>query len=786
VLGIGANVAAFSVLYAVLTQPPKGMVADDTLIRIRGTAVSEGERETRYFAVPEVQAYERQQTLFEGVAAWLTEPVVLEPRASAEGVVSASAIFVDADYFDVLRVRPASGTLLGPADAAPAEAARVVIGHSMWQQYFGGSSDVVGRVLRVNDQLVEIAGVAPAGFAGAGPALRDRVIWLPLRTRTAITNAAPGWMGSWEEAEIAAVARLRPEATRDQALAVVRTIAASVPHYRESESEQTAADVAPLLAGNAEAPTSTAEATIQLVSAGVIGLLILLITCTTVSTLLVGLGVVRRREIAVRLSLGAGRARIVRQLLTENVLLALGACALALLVTLNGLRALASWESGLQFSLDWRVFIFAAVSAVVTALLFGLSPALHATRLALADVLKDGAASVASSRSWLQRGLVVAQIALTQPLLAAVGGTMLLVIDEMDGRAAGTDDERMMYVDFATVSGLATETQMAVLEEVSDRLRELPGVEAVTDRGGFIYWFSVAPHPADRIADRDPGIVPSRTQVAARDYFAAHGIPILAGRDFDTDDRHAGSNAVIIEERLARQLWAGASPLGRRIIRSDQADSVPLVVVGVAADAKSVFDEWARIYFPWTTQPPRSLLVRTAGPALSLLPTVRGIIQTEVRQMPLTDITTVAASRAEGRRDLLVGSTAVGVAGLIALLLFCIGLYAVVAFAVRQRTREIGIRTALGARRDQVVRMFVGGGLRLAGLGLVLGLPLSLLALRAVRGEIGTTAAEAAAIPLPVLAGTITGIVLSVSWLATWIPARHAAHVDPLTAVRVE
>jgi predicted permease len=509
VLGIGANVAAFSVLYAVLTQPPKGMVADDTLIRIRGTAVSEGERETRYFAVPEVQAYERQQTLFEGVAAWLTEPVVLEPRASAEGVVSASAIFVDADYFDVLRVRPASGTLLGPADAAPAEAARVVIGHSMWQQYFGGSSDVVGRVLRVNDQLVEIAGVAPAGFAGAGPALRDRVIWLPLRTRTAIASAAPGWMGSWEEAEFAAVARLGPEATGEQALAVVRTIAASMTqHYGESEWEQTAADVAPLLASNAQAPTSTSEATILLVSAGVIVLLILLITCTTVSTLLVGLGVARRREIAVRLSLGAGRLRIVRQLLTENALLALCACALALLVTLNGLRALASWESEVQFSLDWRVFTFAAASAVVTALLFGLSPALHATRLALADVLKDGAASVASSRSWLQRGLVVAQIALTQPLLAAVGGIMLLVIDEMGGGLAYTDAERLMDLDFGAVSGQSAEAQMAVLEEVSDRLRELPGVEGVTYQHGGTWYFSVASHPADRVAERDPGLCP--------------------------------------------------------------------------------------------------------------------------------------------------------------------------------------------------------------------------------------------------------------------------------------
>lgn len=400
VLGIGANVAAFSVLWAVLTQPPGGMVADDALIRIRGTAVIEGERETRHFALPEVDAYERQQTLFEGVAAWLNEQVVVDVGASAEGVLSATAIFVDDDYFDVLRVRPALGTLLGPADAAEAESRRVVIGHAVWQQYFGGSSDIVGRVLRVNDQPVQIAGVAPPGFRGAGPPLRDRVIWLPLRTRTSVTNAAPGWMGSWEEAEFAAVARLRPEATREQALAAVRTIAASVtPLYRESELEQTAADIAPLLANNAQAPTSTSEATIQLVSAGIIVLLILLITCTTVSTLLVGLGVARRREIAVRLSLGAGRARIVRQLLTENVLLALCACALALLVTLNGLRTLASWQSGMQFSLDWRVFAFAAASAVVTALLFGLSPALHATRLALADVLKDGAASVASSRS---------------------------------------------------------------------------------------------------------------------------------------------------------------------------------------------------------------------------------------------------------------------------------------------------------------------------------------------------------------------------------------------------
>jgi predicted permease len=765
------------------------MVADDALIRIRGTAVIEGDMETRHFSLPEVHAYERQETQFGGVAAWLNDQVVVDVGASAEAVLAATAIFVDDDYFDVLRVRPALGTLLGPADAAATASPRVVISHAMWQQYFGGSSDITSVVLRVNGHPIQIGGVAPPGFTGAGPALRDRVIWLPLHARTSVANATPGWTGSWDEAGLAAVARLRPGVTRDQALAAVRTIAASVTQQQqEGESERTSADVAPLLAGNEEAPTSPSTARIELASAAVLVLLILLITCTTVSTLLVGLGVARRREIAVRLSLGAARPRIIRQLLTENVLLAFCACVLALIVTLNGLRALAASQAEMPFSLDWRIFAFAAASTVATTLLFGLSPALHATRLAVADVLKDGAGSRASSRSWLQRGLVVAQIALTQPLLAAVGGTLLLVIDEMRHRTADADAERMLDLDFAAVSGLSTETQNAMLEDVSDRLRALPGVEAVTYGGGGLSFFGVASHPADRITARDPAAVPILTRFGARDYFAVHGIPLLAGRDFETGDRHAASNAVIIEERLARRLWGGANPLGRRILRSSQPDSVPFVVIGVVDDVSST-EEWyerARIYIPYNSQPLRSLSVRTAGPAQSLLPTVRGIIQAEVRMMPLAEITTVAAEKAEVRRGLLLGSAAVGVGGLIALLLFSVGLYAVVAFAVRQRTREIGIRTALGARHDQVVRMFVGGGLRLAALGLVLGLPLSLLALRAVTSELGTTAAEQALLRTPVLAVIITGLVLSVSWLATWIPARHAARVDPLTAVRVE
>jgi len=521
----------------------------------------------------------------------------------------------------------------------------------------------------------------------------------------------------------------------------------------------------------------------------------LLITCTNVSALMVGLAVARRREIGVRLSLGAPRRRLIRQLLTESVLLALLAAAVGLLVTTAGIRLVGATLDDVQLIMNWRVTIATCAVAIITGMLFGISPALHATRVSVSEVLKGASGSVAVTRSRLQRALVVAQIALTQPLLVGLGVVVATMVTDMGRRVTSSVPGQIAEIELDTWAGRVTPGERSSrIAAIVERIGAMPGVVAAMPMQMGTHVAPITVHSDDRIAGVTYAVMQTQLTAAPQGYFNAFEIPIIRGRGFDaaeyartSDDplRPLSTDAVIIGSDLARRLWRDANPLGRRLVmpRSTGSAQTPMRVVGVVDEAvagPSEINNQVRVYVPYATVY-TGVVARTNGPATPMLNAMRTLAVAEAPQLPIIRVETMEQREARFRRDVLRTSAAVAAGGLLALLLSAIGLYAVVSFVVGQSTREIGIRTALGAPRGQVVRMYFAKGLALSAIGLALGLPLGMIVTRAIATTLNWPLTSS-----PLLGAAIGAVVLVVASVAVWIPSRRASTIDPILGLRAE
>ena len=791
-LGIGFSTALFLFITSFLAGPVPGVPRHESLVRIRGIDRTQpGRAIGRELSYPEYREYAAQQSLFSDVAAWTSSDVVFDLGVREANVQSGAATYVTGNYFQVLGLRPALGAGL-PTDADDAGPAPLVavISHVLWERHFDRSPDVIGRRMKVNGVTVTIVGVAPRRFAGArtgGSAMR---VWLPLGTRPEVQRT-PSTLARYDDARLGLVARLQPGVRADQARPTVEAIAARAARQTTSGATAVAAsaDVAPLLGGNYFPPSGAVEER----SAGpvltlIFPVLVLLITCTNVSALLAGLGVARRREIAVRLALGAGRRRVVRQLVTETVILAMAAGALGLFVIWLFLRLFDASIPNLEIVIDWRGAAFAFGLALVAGVLFGLSPALHATRLALQEALKDSAGAVIGRRLHLQSWLVMAQIAFTQPALLGMGALLLEMRSDLGELRAQPYADRLLEVHFNVNPryGSLDEDRERTLVVLEERLAAVPGVEGVVRQENNNF-FDVDVHPADRIAGLELASPQQVRGIAApAGYFPLMGISFADGRDFVSADRgHDG--AVVIGSGLARRLWGGADPIGRRLVSAGRnlSGAATFTVVGVideaAVGSRDGGGRPANVFMS-RVHTTGHLLVRTQGPAEPLLPAIRAAAADAAPALPIVAARTLAAIEASERRSALTAISIAGGTGALALGLSAIGLYAVVAFAVGQRVREIGIRTALGAGGRQVVRLFVRRGLGLCLAGLALGLALGIGGARAI------AAAEGREPPAGTLglAALVAVFVIGVALVASWIPARRAARIDPLEALRVE
>ena len=810
-LGIGTNVVLFTVLNSLGTMPAPGIARDESVVRIRGIVRMQerGAAEARLLSWPEVEEYSARSDLFSGVAAWADEPAVASTGDAGSLPMTVNVIYTTPNYFEILGIRPVRGAVPA-ADAGTVHlttSPTAMISHALWHERFGGSDDVLGRTVRVNDTPVEIVGVAPPRFSGAD-GRGGMTMWVPLAAYPVLQRRTTGVFASHDSAFLSAIARLRPGVEPEAASSIVAGIAAravqagpggAATHLPRGDAAGTpavtgSADVVPLRASNSRV-SQQADLMLSALAAGGFALLVLLITCTNVSALMVGLAVARRREIGVRLSLGAPRSRLIRQLLTESILLAVVAATLGLLLTTAGIRTMGATLDDVQLVIDWRVTIATCAIAMLTGILFGISPALHATRISVGEVLKGSASSVAAGRSRLQQALVVAQITLTQPLLVGLGVIVATMVMGVGDPATSRVPAQIAEIELDTWAGRVTSAERTSrIAAIVRRVATMPGVLAAMPMQMGTYTAPLTVHPDDRVPGVAYRVMQAQLTAAPSGYFSAFEIPIVRGRGFNageyartSDDpmRPLLTDAVIIGSDLARRLWGEADPVGRRLVipRSDGSNPAPMVVVGVvdatAAGSSAVNDE-VRVYVPYATIY-TGVIARTDGPALPMLNTMRRIVAAEAPQMPVIRAQTMEQRFSQARQELVRTSAFAAAGGLLALLLSAIGLYAVVAFVVGQRTREIGIRTALGAQSGQVVRLFFAKGLALSALGLVLGLPLSILVTRYISGL-----ASWPMVTSPLVGVAIGAVVMLVASVAVWIPARRASMVDPVTALRIE
>jgi predicted permease len=800
VLAVGMSITTllFAFVHSYATQPPLGVERADGLVRIRGSqsAGADG-RGVRPFPEEELEEYRRLTSHFAAVAGWTDALVALDAGTDVERRgLDAKVTFVTESYFPVLGVRPALGPGLAAAEGDdPSRAAVAVIGSNTWEQLFAKSPGVIGSTVGVNGVPVTIVGVAPEKFIGVGGP-HDLQLWMPLPARRLVMPGA--------ESQFRAAARLRPGVTPEAATAAVRVVAARAAAAASEEEGAAAADearalepstdVVPLLGANGD-PMFDRDVALMSLFVGLLALLVLLITCTNVSSLLTGLAAARRQEIAVRLSLGAARGRIIRQLLTESALLATAAGAAALgivALALGAVNRIPELPMRLEVTVPATVFTFGVALAV--GVLFGVSPALHATRLAIAGALRDSSATIAAARARLQRGLVVAQIAFTMPLVVLLSAVLLFVLREYRPYRSEIGD-RVVLLTVGPPAGApgagAAERARVANGRLVERLRGTPGVEAaVPEWGAGPALGAYAVHPDDQAGGAPREVVDLNGVTAPEGYFGVMGLPLVRGRAFALGETRPGGPRpaqaeVVIGADLARRLWGGADAVGRRLrlAEDDAPGAATLVVVGVIddplAERRKPGQEYRVFLAPDTALAPTGVFLRTAVPAEPLLPALRQAAQEEAPGMAV-EVRTLAQIEEVREKYFRRVTGGFSAAGLMALLLSAIGLYAVVAFSVSQRTAEIAVRIAVGARARQIGQRFIADGLRLSAIGLAIGLPVSLVGLRFLM----SLDPDIPSVPLPsVTAVAAVGVVL-VAVAAAWIPARRAASVDPAIALR--
>lgn len=792
-LGTGANAMIFSTFQSEFLRPAPAVPDDNALARVwaRERATTTARWELRGFTYPELQALANHREIFVAVAAWTADDVIFDGGDST-GARGVAAQFVTSNYFAALGVPLAAGQGFA-RDASDTPDMVAVMAYATAEQLYGRPASAMGRRIMVNEIPLRIVGVAPPRFQGAVRKMDEPALWIPLSARADIARISARWLV--EQPSLSLFARLAPKASRDQATALTRQIVThALPDSATRVGMARTAQVLSMLA----LPPGENEMILAVTLIMTIGALILLVAWTNVSSLMVAAAVGRRHEIAVRLSLGATRARLLRQLVTESTVLALAGGAAGLTLAWWFLAYKAKTEiHEVDIVPDVGTCVFVLVIALACGVLFGLSPALHATRGGVANAMRDSGKS-GTSRSRLQRAFVVAQIVLSQPLLVLLGTMLSLVVAEYRPLSPEMSS-RVISVGLRPLAHAAPGQRDEAVDSLVPGIASRPEVlSAVPDVSAFAIRGIVAGDRNGRAARADSAPTVVHLEAAAPGWFALVDVPIMLGRDVALADSAAANRPVVIGSDLARKLWGNENPIGRTlaspIILPGQ-DSISMTVVGVYDATRRMpgmtwnggtarTDAPARIFTARDKQWRHDrILVRTRGPAAPFLPELERFIRAKAPSLPVTGMRTLAQADEQVYRDTVQMAALAGAGGALALLLASLGLYGVVSLSVQQRTREIGIRIAVGALPMQVARMFLASGVRVSGLALILGLPLSVAALHVALLQ-GLVIAPG--VNPYVIGSGIAMLLLAVAAAATWLPARRAAMVDPATTLRQE
>jgi predicted permease len=786
-IGIGANTTIFSVANALLLRPLPGLAEPDRLVDIGRTDRGQGFDTVSYFYYRQVR---ERATTMKGVYACFLEPTAMSlgGRGEAERVYGS---VVSGSFFPSLGTRPVYGRLLEDRDDETVGGHPVtVISHELWERRFSSDPNIVGQSIGLNGTSFTVIGVAPRGFQGTTLIRSDLWVTLsmivqavPRENQRILTERGSVWlvMGG----------RLKDGVTIAQAQGELNTIASAL--EREYPDNFRGRGLSVLRSAIVPGQIGVVAAFMGLLMA-IVGL-VLLIACVNVSGMMLARAVARRREIAVRLAIGAGRSRLIRQLMTEAVIVFAGGGLIGLM--------LSRWLTGLlmavlpdlpapvfvDVSTDWRVLLFAIALSLVAAIVSGLVPALQASGSDLIPALKVDSSDTGPSKLRLRNVLVVGQVTMSL-LLVVAAGLFLRALQRAANIPPGFDRARVDVVSLdLSVAGFKEESGRQFVKQMLARVSAMPGIESATaavdlpldgGRMGLGNLWLPGAHQSD-----ERGRIDADWNVVEPGFFRTLNIRLARGRDFTESDSSAAPRVMIVNESFARRAFPDRDPLGQRLLMEGRAGKREVTIVGIAADARVISLNGAvepYVYVPLSQQYQSrvSLLVKTAG-AASAIPQVRALIRDMNPNMPVSEALTLESVTAIGVIPQRIAASVAGTLGIVSLILTAIGIYGVTAYAVSRRTKEIGIRMALGADTSRVLRLVLRQGLVLAGIGVAIGV---------IVAGAGSTLLESLLFGVPGLDPLAFGgpclLFAIVTLAATYVPARRATKVDPMIALRSE
>lgn len=783
-LGIGANTAIFSVVNELLLRPLPFRDADRIVMLWEVTPEGRHQNTT---SRANFRAWRAQSTSYENIAAFTDQRFNLTSDGEPEEL---SVQFATPELFQVLGVDPLLGRTFLPDDGEPGKPPIAVLSYGLWQRRFGGQASIIGQPITLSGIKFTVTGVMPANFqfhikqrSGTG---RPAELWTILPMPTGGTANERGRF-------LSAVGRLKAGVPADQAAAELRTIAARLSDEAPQFNKNYSAEVLPLreqFFGNVRRPLW--------LMLGAVGF-VLLIACANVANLLLSLATSREKEIAVRAALGARRSRIVRQLLTESLLLALLGSALGLGFAWLGIKALmliapkdlVSFQS---VSLNVTVLLWTLGVSILTGIIFGLAPALHISRLNLNDSLKDGGKSEsgqASGSRKLRSALVVSEIALAVVLLASAGLLIrsFIRLQQVD-RGFNTDNVLTMVVRLPDAKYRDDPQVVAFFNQALEKIRQLPSVRSAGMVNFLPLYGGLGSNTGFKILGQPeppPGQGPSTdVRVVDSEYFPAMGIPLLRGRNFTNVELREPRQKILINEALARTYFASEDPIGQRLDVAMFEKPTPAEIIGVVGNVRydSLVDESPpAVYFPHPdlAYSFMTLVVRTDGEPAAIAPAIQREIRTLDPNQPVSDVRTMNQVMSEWVGRSRFNTLLLGLFAGLATLLSTVGIFGVMNYSVALRTRELGLRLAVGAQPRQVLLLVLKQGLVLTIAGVVLGLAAAFALTRLLSGLLfGVGAVDATTF------ATISLLLIVVSLLACYLPARRAMRIDPLTALRYE
>ena len=790
-LGIGINTTVFSLANSVfLRQLP--VASPQNLAWV----FSNQDHPSSY---PEYLEYRNQTDLFDGVLAYEWVPLNVGSNGQAERVQGA---LVSGNYFDVLGVKAAMGrTFLPDEDKTPGVSPVAVVSHSLWQRQFNADPDVIGKSVVLNGRTFTVVGVTPGDFVGTEEAF-PREIWIPLMMQAEVRPApagisnAPSPFANRNARTLDVMARLKREVTLRQAQAGMNVVASRLTqNYPDSNNNF---QITLYSAGNGRPVFRTMLKPVTGILLAVVGL-VLLIACANVANLLLARANRRRKEVAIRLTLGATRSRLIRQLLTESILLAcLGGLAglllnLWLIDLLTALKPTVPLPLNVEFQTDWRVLSFTLLLSVLAGIVFGLVPALQASKDDLVPALKEQSSQLRDRRRVfsLRNALVISQVALSMVVLIGAG-LFLRSLNHARAINPGFDAEHVLTLSFNTgAQGYDATRASQFYQQLGGRIQALPGVKSVSiaRSAPLSYFYSPALASPVFVEGHEPpqGENPPMVgnNVIGPNYFQSLGVPLLIGRDFSDQDRDGAPRVAIVNETLVHNLFPNGNPIGQKL-RVLIRQPASWEIVGVVKDSKYLsLGEEPRpyIFLPFLQNPQAamSVHVQTTRNPKEFAAAVRREVQALDPNLPAFNVMSLAENVDISLFPARFGAVLLGVFGSLALLIASIGIYGVMSYGVSERTHEMGIRMALGASGRDVLGLVISQGMWLAIIGVVIGAGLALVSTRVVKSylyDVSTTD--------PLTFSGIAILLIGVALLACYVPGRRATKVDPLVALRYE